>query len=90
MKQIFLLYSCDDWKMNSSYALVCASTSALKIKRAIIREIQDGNMEYDCLLEDVKSMVEEFKRDWDVKVRADINSKLKFGFLDYVYDGEIQ
>lgn len=89
-KQIFLFYSCDNWKSTDSMRLVCASTSPSKIKKAIIAKLNEEAMEYgddDNL--PVKKQVQRFKDDWKNKTRDDINNSLKYGLYDYVYDGDI-
>lgn len=90
-KQIFLLYSCDEWKTKDSLRLVCASTSANKIKKAIITSIKNNEMEYTDgnELSLTKSVIL-FKKDWESALRDIINDRLKYGFTEYVYDGELQ
>lgn len=90
-KQIFLLFSCDEWKGTESMQLVSVCLSETMLKRAIIREIRDGNMMYnpltslDCTREE---MIQEFKDDWAFRSRQEINGKLVGGFYDYTYNGE--
>lgn len=88
-KQIFLLYSCDDWK--SSTSLICASTSIQKFKKVIISEIEKGNMEYSDGEDDlsINKQVKLFNKDWKFETRNTINDRLKYGYYDYTYNGEL-
>lgn len=90
-KQIFLLYSCDEWKSKDTMILVCASTATTKIRKAIIAQLNSNDMEYsngEKLTE--QKQIAMFKKDWKTELRDNINDKLRFGFFDYVYDGAIQ
>ena len=88
-KQIFLVYACDLWKGRDSMRLVMASSSAAKTKRFISKQIEEDKMEYDRLGD--RPPREEaliFRKDWDSLTRRELNSNLRYGFYDYVYDGE--
>jgi len=54
MKNIYLLYSCNEWKNHSSMSLVMASTSESKIRKEIKSQIKEKNMEYKADKEDLK------------------------------------
>ena len=90
-KQIFILFSCDEWKSKDDMRVICATTSANKIKNAIITKLKHDEIAYN---EDedlnVNNQINMFKKDWKDKTREFINDRLKFAFYDYVYDGEIQ
>lgn len=88
-KQIFLLFACDIWGGNSS--LICASTSIQKFKKAIVNEIKQGNMSYDNGEEDlsINEQVQMFNKDWKNETRGIINNRLRYGYYDYTYNGEL-
>ena len=46
MKQIYLVYSCDEWKGTDSKRLILASTSQRKVKAFIRKCIENGTMTY--------------------------------------------
>lgn len=87
-KQIFILYSCDEWKSYDGMRVICATTSATKLRDVIIAEIEDENMDYLDAELSRGDMIKELKQDWKVERRSRINDHLLFGFYDYVYDGE--
>ena len=88
-KQIYLVYSCDGWKSNSSMGLLMATTSVRRLKAFVAKEIADGNMDYsNGITETPKRMSEKFKKDFDIIPRDNINNNLAYGFIDYCYDGE--
>lgn len=91
MKQIYVLYACDEWKRNNH--LVCATLSENKLKKIIISEIEKRNMEYnsgDCDdFENTKKQIKEFKADWKTLNRDSINNRINYGWYDYIYDGEV-
>lgn len=89
MKQIYLVYSCDEWKGTDSKRLILASTSQRKVKAFIRKCIENGTMTYDTGGDSTpKQACKKFAEDWKVKSRYDINTFLGFGLYDYVYDGE--
>lgn len=89
-KQIFLLWACDEWKSVDSKRLVCATTSPTKMKMAIARMIECGNMEYfSCKTSNSKEAAAQFKKDWKYLTPRMLNDFLKYGFYEFVYDGEI-
>ncbi|HCL4455253.1 TPA: hypothetical protein N2D10_003280 [Clostridium botulinum] len=79
MKNIILLYSCNAWKEYSSMSLVMASTSERKIRKEIINQIKNKDMEYESDKEDLKELS-----------LNDINTCLKYGYISIVKDGEKQ
>lgn len=89
-KQIFLLYCCDEWKSNTS--LICASTSANKVKNAICKLIKEKDMVYWDNKDESPSVTKQIQKltsDFKALTRDRINDNLQFGFFDYAYDGEI-
>lgn len=88
-KQIYLVYSCDDWTSTNSFRLMMATTSKRKLKAYVAKAIKDDNFRYGW--EDNASktrQVSDFKRDFECSTNDDINDKLTYGFIDYCYDGE--
>lgn len=93
-KKIYLLYSCDIWKSRDSMRLLMATTSKMKMKLFIQRKIGAEEMEYPCCEQGVqKDMLPRlevalFRKDFENETIRTINDKLRYGFLDYVIDGE--
>ena len=88
-RQIYLVYSCDDWVSTDSFILRTATTSKRKLKSYIAKAIKDDLFRYGWSDNESKTkQVSEFKRDFEYANRHDINNKLKYGYIDYCYDGE--
>lgn len=90
-KQIFMLYSCDEWKTKPCTAIL-ATTSEMKLKKAIRTCIEQGDMVYSDGSKETPSVKEQivmFNRDWKTETRTVINDRLQYGLYDYVYDGEL-
>jgi len=88
-KQIFLVYSCDEWKTRPMF-LLTATLSAQKVKMLISNMIEKedaiyGNEDPDY---NPKKRAAEFRRDFGKLTRTELNSRLTFVCFDYVYDGE--
>lgn len=86
-QQIFYLCRCDLWKSYSSMIPILMTTDENKLIETIKREISHGDMEYAGWDEDIDAAIQEFEEDWETSNRADINSKLDFGYYDYTEDG---
>lgn len=85
-QQIYLVYSCDEWKSTANMHLILATTSADRVRDFIAGKIQCGEMQYkysDCM-----EAANAFYDDWATVPRYDINGSLEYGLVDYVYDGE--
>lgn len=88
-RQIYLVYSCDEWKSNSSMGLLMATTSVRRLKAFVAKEIANGNMDYsNGITETPKRMSEKFQKDFDIIPRERVNDNLVYGCIDYCYDGE--
>lgn len=87
---VWMLFSCNEWK-EKPMPLIRASTSPFQIKKAIITCIEKGDMEYgkDPETMSKRQQVKEFRADWERLTRNEINSKLRYGFYDYTYSGEL-
>ena len=88
-KQIFILYSCDEWDSNSK-AILC-TLSEMKLKKAIRTCIEKDEMNYSDGSKETpttKEQVKMFERDWKTETRRTICDRLKYGHYTYVYDGE--
>lgn len=82
MNQIYLLYACNEWKEKSSMHLIMATTIQETIEGAIVKEIEEGNMEFSGLKG--KKAIKAFRcGDLDY-------SSLDYGYVDVVGDGEWQ
>lgn len=91
MKKIYILSSCDEWKSYSTMNLIMASTSITKIKSEIIKQIKEGNIEYNRVGSESKTeQIKDFKEDLK-KYKEDFAfNNLKYGFVNIVNDGEKQ
>ena len=92
MKQIFIVYSCDEWK-TKPMRVEMVTTSVRKLKSFIAHMIYMEDAEYlrfDQLghKRTAKQQEELFKEDFDKLTRDEINSNLTYAFFDYAYDGE--
>lgn len=93
-KQIYYVMSCDEWASTDSMRLVFIGTSKQKMKMFISKEIENGNMEYkfDCDAEpnrkERERMAKEFRKDFEVLDRWDLNNYLNYGTFDYCYDND--
>ena len=88
-KQIFLVYSCNEWKQNPM-PLLMATTSARKMKMFVSGMIEKEDAIYGYEGPDYrpKKRAAEFRRDFGKITRNELNSSLRFVYLDYAYDGE--
>ncbi len=88
-KQIYLLYSCDQWKSRSSMNLIMATTSQTKMCRFIKKKILDEEIVYGSSEHyNERAAAQAFVKDWNTLPRDEINVRLEEYFLDYTYDGE--
>ncbi len=94
MKNIYILYTCNEWKEYSSMSLVAASTSIRKIKSIIIQEIKDGDMEYKGSCSDenasIINQIKALRKDWEEFGEYFVFEHLEYGYVETVEDGEIQ
>ena len=84
-KQIYLLFSCDEWKSNPM-PLIWVGTSSQKLRKYIIHQIEVGDMAYYDEELSSKEQISKFKDDWKRELRNTINDRLIYGFYDYSYD----
>lgn len=87
-KQIFLLFTCDEQCSTNSQRLIMATTSQQKLISKISELIKIEDLDYNNSEWDREKQIKEFKKDFVKATRTEINSKLKYGFFDYCYDGE--
>ena len=83
-EQIFLLFSCNKWKENSSMDLVVATTDRHTLEQVIRNEIMDKSMECNGL-SGADGVAEFDSRDWE-----DGYGDLLYGFVNIVKNGEVQ
>ncbi len=91
MKNIYILYTCNEWKEYSSMSLVAASTSIRKIKSIIIQKIKDDDMEYKRGWDDISKtkQIKMLREDWNEKGSNFVLDNLDYGCVEVVEDGEI-
>ena len=89
MKQIWIVYACDDWNSKPMQCIMC-TTSVRKLKSFIIEKIKDGTFDYFTpdLSPLIAKKIAQFNADWKTQTRDHINWNLGNGFYDYCYDGE--
>lgn len=89
-KQIYTVFTCDNWKSRDSMNLIFCSTSQRKLKSFIAKKIEDNTFSYNHGEEDLSKnkQVKMFKSDFDIISHDYINCNLNGGYLDYYYDGE--
>ena len=87
-RQIFLCYSCDEWKSTDSMVLLMATTSVTKLKMFIANEIIRGGFEWLGEGNTRAQKAASFRKAFSKEARDALNSALTYGFFDYVYDGE--
>lgn len=86
---IYLAYACDEWKSTSSEKLLMATTSARKLKSFVAKKIEAGDMEYRTdICSAPKKQATQFRKDFDVLTRRELNTHLQYGYFDYTKDGE--
>lgn len=88
-RQIFLVYSCDEWKTRPMHLLM-ATLSAQKVKMFISDMIEKEDAIYGNEDPDYKpkKRAAEFRRDFGKLTGSELNSRLTFAYFDYVCDGE--
>lgn len=91
-KQIYTLFTCDDWKTRDSMSLLMVTTSVRKLKSFIVRKIADETFVYDNDGFSSSAQVELFESDFESGLiygnLSVINDRLLYGFLDQHDDGE--
>ena len=85
-KYVFLIYSCDAHKSRSSMRLLMATTSILKLRQFVAKEIREGSCEYLGMKPEAGA--KKFASDFKTKTRREINDGLVLASYDYVYDGK--
>ena len=87
-KQIYIIQKCN--YIDQPMIIMMATTSVVKLKSFIIKQIRDENSDifYDNERMSKSMQVREFKSDWKILTREKINEKLYGIKYNYVYDGE--
>lgn len=80
---IYLLYACNIWKEHSSMRLIMTSVDFTKIKKQIIKELENKDMEIDNNI-DVK-----YEKILCEPIKT-INNSLMYGYVLEIIDGEEQ
>lgn len=87
-EQIYVVFSCDNWKTPNSMRLEMATTSPQKLRDFIIQKLEDGDFAYEDEFESAEWQVEKFKCDFDNKEVVLVDSRLKYCYIESVTDGE--
>lgn len=87
-KQIFVVWSCNDWQSRDSMRLLMATTSTRKLRSFIAAKIKDDTFGYGDDEIPKERQGERFELDFDDGQRVMINGRLRGGCYDYCYDGE--
>lgn len=88
-KPIFIVSACDAWQSKDSVRLMLVTTSVRRLKSFIAKQIEDEVFEYggdDRFSSKKQSAM--FRKAFETEDRRTINDRMRFGFYDYVYDGE--
>ena len=85
---IFLLFSCDEWKSHSSMSLVVATTSIDILEDCIREEISNGDME--CEGKKGKKGVAQYNEHSQNRSLFDAINSVKYSHVMIVEDGEVQ
>lgn len=76
---IYLLYSCNQWKECSSMSLLMASTDENKIREEVITQVKNNDMKYEDYQEDLVDLC-----------LHEMSNRLEYGYIETVVDGERQ
>lgn len=85
-KQIWMVFTCDEWGGNAK-CIMC-TTSEAKLRNFIRDKIYDETFNYNDASEPRGRQVMDFVEDWKRETREWINSRLHNGCYTYCYDGE--
>ena len=85
-KQIWVVWNTDQWGKFISPAMI--TTSIMKVKRFLIKEINNDNAIYRSNIHSKKIQINLFKEDFKKEERRFINSNLTYFQYEYYYDGE--
>ncbi len=89
-KQIFYVQSCNEWKEYSSMRLLFIGTSIQKLVKFVAKQIEDEEMSYDDGNDSLisKQQAKLFKKDFKMQTLSVVNSRLRYGLIDYTHDNE--
>lgn len=88
---IYIVCSCDIWKMRNSMRIVTATTSVTKLKQLIAQLIEDGAFGYGTVQNSYgKDAASRFREDYNNRnLHVDVlNDALIYGYVEAVADGE--
>jgi len=89
---IYIVCSCDIWKIRNSLRIVTATTSVTKLKQLIAQLIEDGAFGYDVVQNPYgKDAASCFREDYNNRNLhiGELNDALLYGYIEAVTDGEI-
>lgn len=87
---IFVLFTCDTWKSTASMRLACATTSTIKLRKAVERCIHEDRMSYheDCY-DGAAAQVKALRNDWKTIEPQEINPFLDCGYIEVCENGQL-
>ena len=89
---IYIICSCDIWKMYNSMRIITATTSVTILKQLIAQLIEDGTFGYEVAqnpyCKDAASFFREDYNNRNLHVGV-LNDALMYGYIKVVTDGEI-
>lgn len=91
-KQIYYAMYCDEWKSHDSERLMFIGTSPQKLKMVISKAIENDEAYYHCdgfdEMTTQKKQAKEFRKDFAVLTRRELNDRLEYIYFDYTYNNE--
>lgn len=79
MKEIVLIYECNEWKERNSMVLIMVTTSKQKAMKEIKRQVKNNYMEYEGDL--IKDLTEQGL--------IFVSGNLDYGYIEIVEDGKM-
>lgn len=87
-RQIFLVFSCDEWKSRDSMRLDMATMNVRHLRHFISEKIKKGDYEYGDSELSARKQAEQFRKDFETETASYIDSLLRYATYEYVIDGE--
>ena len=87
-QQIWYVMFCDEWDTHDSERLQMLTTDPIKVREFIYRAILAEDIEYGDVEKAPSEQGMSFLYDWERETRNIINSRLRYCYYDYTYDGD--